>query len=186
MGLPVHITKKLQNISQKFTLPLHREYMVNGILNDEIHFKGKGIISARDLDSLNGGYAPEEHNYLTVFVVDAYLDLVKAKRNNTRVTVFQWEIFQKFVTKKLLSYKALLQQNIILVPCNTAQTEHWFLVVVFPQEKLMAVLDSMACASVKSTAYEAVQKMWSQLQLMDIGLDASQWLFVANHAHDIP
>lgn len=186
MGLPPHLTLKFENISQYFTLPMHTMYMVNGILDGKVKWKGKGIISPSDLDSLNGGYAKAEFNYLTNFVVDSYLELLKANRNMTDVTVFPWEIFKTFITKKLLSEKALLQQDIILVPCNTAETEHWFLLAVFPQEKLMAVLDSLACAFVKSTAQAAIQRMWRLLQMMDSSLDVSQWSFVANKACNIP
>ena len=77
--------------------------MINGILDDHIQFKGKDIISPRDLQSLDGGSAEaEEDNCLTNFLIDAYLKLVKAMRNISGVTVFPWEIFEKFFTKILI------------------------------------------------------------------------------------
>ena len=157
LSVPPHLSSKLSAASHSFMVPLHTMSLVKGILDGHIKFKGKGIISPRDLASLNGGYAEAEENYLTNFVLDAYLDLVKAKQNVSGVTVLSWEIFEKFVTKKLLSDENLLKQDIILVPCNTAQTEHWFLLVVLPQEKLMTVLDSMASTFIKPAAQVAVQ-----------------------------
>ena len=75
LSLPPHFSSKVNYVSHSFMVPLHRISMVNGILDGHIQFKGKGIISSRDLHSLKGGSAEAEDNYLTNFVIDAYLEL---------------------------------------------------------------------------------------------------------------
>jgi len=34
--------------------------------------------------------------------------------------------------------------KLVLVPCNKASTEHWFLVALFPKQRWIAVFDSLA------------------------------------------
>lgn len=101
--------------------------------------------------------------------------------------MFPWEAFGKSAVKLLLAGKGkLLEQDIILAPCNPPGSMHWFLIAVFPGAKLMAALDSKAGAFVKPTAEAALLKMWNTLQKADNSLDASQWQFVANKPSDLP
>lgn len=148
-------------------------------------FKGRGIINKHDLDSLVGGHTNSKDNYLTNFVIDEYLQILKATRED--VSVISWEIFERFVVKKLLAEKEnLLKQEIILVPCNSINSEHWFLTVVLPQEKLIAVLDSMPGNFVKPNGEASIKKMWMLLQMVDSSLDEREWQFVANKPGDLP
>jgi hypothetical protein len=146
---------------------------VDAVFGGHIKFIGKGIISQGDLDSLAGGHKNKEDNFLTNFVIDEYLQMIKTTREHA--SVFSWEIFEKFVVKKLLtSTENLLDQNVILVQCNLARSEHWFLLVVLPTEKLMVELDSMSGTFVKPTAEAAMKKMWMLLRMIDNDLQANQ------------
>lgn len=74
--------------------------------------------------------------------------------------MFPWEVFEKSAFQLLLTrgQGKLLEQDIVLVPCNPVGSNHWFLIAVFPQEKLMAALDSKAGAFVKPTAEGNIAK----------------------------
>lgn len=75
--------------------------------------------------------------------------------------MFPWEAFEKSAFQLLLTRGKgkLLEQDIVLVPCNPAGSNHWFLIAVFPHEMLMAALDRKAGAFVKPTAEAALLKM---------------------------
>ena len=96
--------------------------------------------------------------------------------------MFPWEAFEKSAFQLLLTRGKgkLLQQDIVLVPCNPAGRNHWFLIAVFPQEMLMAALDRKAGAFVKPTTEAAL------LQKVDNRLDFNHCKFVANQPYDLP
>lgn len=165
-------------------MPLNTSCLVDGVLSGQVMFKGSGIIDKRDLDSLVGGHTNSEDNYLTNFVIDEYLQILKATREG--VSVISWEIFENFVKKLVAEKENLLKQEIILVPCNSINSEHWFLTVVLPQEKLIAVLDSMPGNFVKPNGEASLKKMWMLLQIVDSSLDEHEWQFVANKPGDLP
>ena len=186
-GLPPELSATFSSRST-FTLPANEAAIIAAILDGRVKFQGKGIITGSDLNSLQGGHVREEDNYLTNFVIDTYLEILQAARpGGLEVAVFPWEAFGKSAVKLLLTGKGkLLEQDIILAPCNPPGSMHWFLIAVFPGAKLMAALDSKAGAFVKPTAEVALLKMWNTLQKADNSLDASQWQFVANKPSDLP
>ena len=102
--------------------------------------------------------------------------------------MFPWEAFEKSAFQLLLTRGKgkLLEQDIVLVPCNPAGSNHWFLIAVFPQEMFMAAPDRKAGAFVKPTAEAALLKMWSLLQKVDNRLDFNHWTFVANQPYYLP
>ena len=51
----------------------HREPLLNCLLNGSVKFKGSSMIDKQDLQSLYGCKPRKEDNYLTNFVVEAYL-----------------------------------------------------------------------------------------------------------------
>jgi hypothetical protein len=125
-------------------------------------------------------------NFLTNFVIDTYFQMLQAAAAN--IVVFPWEQFEKSsISKRQPSAKRkLLEQDVIIVPCCPVSSEHWFLLVVLPKEKLMIALDSLAGKCVKPPAEAAMQKMWVILKKTDPNLDTSIWKFVANMPEDIP
>lgn len=117
--------------------------------------------------------------------MDEYLHLVKSACANKGLTVetLSWETFYKAagsVSAALLIGKySLLLQDAVLVPCNTTQSEHWFLLSVLRKEKCATFLDSKAGNFVKTTAHHGPVKMGFLLQEIDSSLDLGQWRFIA-------
>lgn len=108
-----------------------------------------------------------------------------------KVEYLGWERFERAVGRKpaqeILYDKApLMQQDIVLVPCNPLGTQHWFLLAVLPKDHEILVLDSLAGGFVKPTAKVTINKMWMLLAELDSSLDASQWNFYFNRPTDLP
>ena len=64
-----------------------------------------------------------------------------------KVEYLGWERFERVVGRKpaqeILQGKApLMQQDIVLVPCNPRGSQHWFLLAVFPKGHEILVLNS--------------------------------------------
>lgn len=176
---------KFDSIRSLYDVPLHTSCLVDGILSGHIKFQGNGILDDQDLKSLIGGHKNSKENYSTNFVIDEYLTILKA--TTKKVSVISWEIIEKFVVKRILAQNEnLLNQDLILVPCNSTNSEHWYLLVVFPQIKVIAVLDSMARDYVKPNAEVSIKKMWVLLKMFDTTLDEKEWHFVANKPADLP
>ena len=138
------------------------------------------MIDGQDLESLYGCKPCEEDNYLTNFVIEAYLQLIPTASlsKGLDVEILGWGAFEKGFGKKpiqdLLKGKGpLMNQDVVLVPCNPGNSKHWFLLVVLPKEKDVLVLDSKAGSFTKPTTENAISKMWKLLQQ----LDSSQWTF---------
>ena len=80
----------------------------------------------------------------------------------------------------------ILQQDVILVPCNPGRSEHWFLLVVLPKEQKIVPLDSLASSFVKPTTESAIRKMWRLLkELSPQDLPMNEWHFSCNTSRDI-
>ena len=188
-GLPPHVRHKLDTCSilSSYNLPLHSSCLVDGILSGHIKFQGNGIIDDNDLKSLTGGHANSEENYLTNFVIDEYLTILKATCTAKKVSVISWEVFEKCSVKRIFAEKEnLLKQELIIVPCNPANSAHWYLLVAFLQIRVIAVLDSLAGDFVKPTAEVSIKKMWLLLKMFDSTLDEKEWQFVVNKPEDLP
>lgn len=188
-----------QTTAQRFNneaacnFPDHKQQLPSCVLNGTVTFKGNSIIYDNDLQSLCGQTTQDEDNYLTNFVIEAYLQLItiKGMSQGTKAEFLEWETFEKGFSKGLvqeyLKGKApLMEQDIVLVPCNPGQSKHWFLLVVLPKEKEILVLASMAASFTKPSAVNAVAKMWRILQEVDNCIDANQWQFITNTPKDVP
>ena len=189
-GLNQSTAQKFDNqatcISQK-----HREPLLNCLLN--VKFKGSSMIDKQDLENLYGCKSREEDNYLTNFVVEAYFQLIQTASlsKGLNVEILGWEAFEKGFGKKqikdLLKGKGpLMNQNVVLVPCNPGNSKHWFLLAVLPKEKELLVLDSKAGSFSKPTTVNAISKMRKLLQQLDSSLHVNQWCFTTNTSMDIP
>lgn len=171
----------------------HREPLLNCLLNGSVKFKGSSMIEKQDLESLYGCKPREEDNCLTNFVVEAYLQLIQTASlsKGLNVEILGWEAFEKGFDKKpikdLLKGKGpLMNQDVVLVPCNPGNSKHWFLLVVLPKEKELLVLDSKAGSFTKPTTVNVISKMWKLLQQLDSSLHVNQWCFTTNTSMDIP
>lgn len=81
---------------------------------------------------------------------------------------------------------SLWHQDIVYVPCNSFQSEHWFGLAVMPKKKQMVTLDSKAGDFVKPTIHDALLKMGSFLVELDETVDLSEWSFFSNRKQDVP
>ncbi|PFX27712.1 putative gluconokinase [Stylophora pistillata] len=85
-----------------------------------------------------------------------------------KIKTIAWERFERAVGIVLAReiWKeggSLWHQDIVNVPCNSFQSEHWFALVVMPKKKQMVTLDSKAGDFVKPTIHDALLKMGSFL-----------------------
>ena len=188
-----------QTTAQKFNnegacnFPDHKQPLLSCVLNGTVIFKGNSVIDDNDRQSLYGQKTQDEDNYLSNFVIEAYLQLIASKgmSQGTKVEFLGWESFEKGFSKgsvqEYLKGKApLMEQDIVLVPCNPGLSKHWFLLVVLPKEKQILVLDSKAAPFTKPSTVNAVAKMWRILQEIDNRIDANRWLFATNTPKDVP
>ncbi|KAK3742383.1 hypothetical protein QZH41_002602 [Actinostola sp. cb2023] len=190
----------LKNTATRFNaqttcvFPEQKEPLLNCLLDGSVRFKGSSVLDEKDLQGLHGCKPRDEDKYLTNFVIEAYFDIITSTGSSKGVQAesLGWEAFEKgpagrMSTQDLLKGKApLMEQDVVLVPCNPGQSKHWFLLVVLPKEKEILVLDSLAGSFTKPSAENAIQKMWKLLEDVDSSLDKKQWRFYTNTPKDIP
>lgn len=191
-GLPLSISALFQ-ISATGIFQGPESAFVDNLMDGSVVFEGSKVIDSRDLVALRGGRPTSEENYLTNFVIESYLDLIakQGALQGSKVECIGWECFEKAVgrqpAKDVLTRNApLLQQDIVLVPCNSENSRHWFLLALLPKQFQILVLDSTAGSFIKPTAKKAITKMWMLLNELDATIDASHWKFIANKPTDIP
>ena len=164
------------------------------IVNEKLPFGGDPLITNADIRSLYGNSTSIQGRWLSNFVIDGYLKLLKSSlhpSNNLKIEVLSWEEFQRSVGTRLIDTilqgkKKLLEQDLILTPCNTQGSLHWFLLVVYPKHQSIVVLDSLAESCVKPTWQHSVEKMIGLLQAVDKTIDTQKWKFKANKNSGIP
>ena len=191
-GLPSSISALFQ-ISASGILQGPESAFVDNLVNGSVAFEDSKLVDSRDLVALRDGRPTSEENYLTNFVIESYLDLIdkQGTLQGSKVDCIGWECFEKAVgrqpAKDILTRNApLLEQDIVLVPCNSENSQHWFLLVLLPTQFQILVLDSVAGNFIKPTAKKAITKMWMLLNELDSAIDASHWKFIANKPTDIP
>ena len=174
-----------------FSFPEHKEPLLNCLLDGSVKLSSTSkLIDTQDLEGLLGDKPQDRDNYLTNFITDAYLHLLK-ETSPLNVELIEWEKFETCIGNKpaklMLKDKApILQQDVILVPCNPGRSEHWFLLVVLPKEQKIVALDSLASSSVKPTIESAIRKMWHLLkELSPQDLPMNEWHFSCNTSRDI-
>ena len=131
-------------------------------MNGLISFGGGSLINFNDLRGLFGNSEKQEDNWLSNFVIDTYLSLIQSGDTKINLLTLSWELFEKGKTYTIASYlttKNALNQDLILIPCNPIQSSHWYLLAVFPKEKLVVVLDSLAGNYVKPSTERTLTKI---------------------------
>lgn len=151
------------------------------------------MIDEKDLKSLQGGHTDDKENYLTNFVIDEELRLLAEKgcQDGLQIVSIEWEKFDRSIgkrpTEKVLKEKPpVLEQDMVLTPCNPEKSEHWFLLVVQPKSKQIIALDSLPAPHLKLTIRKAIDKMWRLLKELDNSLDVTEWNFSRNVPDEIP
>ena len=163
------------------------------LVSDASSFKGSSLIDQNDLSHLYGNRKTDEEKLLSNFIIDEYFCLLQkaSEADGLKTKVLQWERFERgslvMLAQMMQRNGAFKDQDVILVPCCPLGTKHWFLLFVHPQQKLLAVLDSLPGSFVKPTTNSAINKMCNVLQKADCeSFDKKQWKFVNNSHHDIP
>ena len=123
----------LFDISKPFTLPYHLQYKADAIANSVVPFNGHSIIQDSDIKALLGESSVEEENWLNNFVIDEHLDLMATahSKEDFRIKTILWERFERAVgivpANEIWNEKdPLWSQDIVFIPCNSQQSEHWF------------------------------------------------------------
>ena len=193
-GLPDRFKEVFSDVCSTFVIPEYNVAVIESIIAGDFAFNGNKLICRDDLASL---YAVEgassRDKWLSNFVIDSYLELVKSatqSATNLHVEVLSWEVFDRVIGKQpagnIVKGKQMTDQDLVLVPINTSQSMHWFLLAAFPKQKCIITLDSKSSLSVKPIVQHAVQKMMSFLVELDSSVDVSEWEFYASTEGDVP
>ena len=96
-------------------------------------FKGNSILDDEDLQSLYGRKAQDSDNYLQTLSSRLICTSLQPREwPQVQKSKLEWELFEKGFrngsARESLKEKApLMQQDIVLVPCNPGLSKHWFL-----------------------------------------------------------
>ncbi|EDO30671.1 predicted protein [Nematostella vectensis] len=189
LGLPEEIKNNLKEHCTEFECNTCTSTLVQLIIGEGVEFEGDPLINMRDLKEVEGKLPKDKMKWLSNFVIDSYLKIVKSE--STNVEVFGWEEFERGVENKkleeLLKGKGnLLEKNMVLFPCNPVNSEHWFLGVVLPKEKTIVTIDSLPQDYIKPLATTQVDKMMFFLKEVDKSITIVQWSFYTNKPYEIP
>lgn len=104
LGLPHNIRALVNNQCTEFQVPPYSGPLAELIVSKSIDFEGDPLINAHDLQELEGKATNDEAKWITNFIVDSYLQLVKTTtaEKGLCIEVFGWEKFEKAVEKKHL------------------------------------------------------------------------------------
>lgn len=166
--------------------PSYKEPLLQYLLEYTTKFSGGALINQEDLKALVGGNARDEDNYLSAFVIDAYLERLAndCTSAGTKAQSIATKIFQRSVHPSF----SVMNQDVVFVPLLSRgiASNHWTLLVVKPGDQEIIVLDSSAINQVKASAQKAVYQMCDLLTKADPNLDLGQWRFSTNAGHQIP
>ena len=193
-GLPpdIHASNSMFTNSLTFQLPCFLAPMIDCIATGRIIFGGSStLINTNDLKSLHGHGKTSEDKWVSNFVIDRYLELLKQASTNVQMEVITWEKFEKGVgavpAKQVLKgINNILNQDLLVIPCNIDSSRHWFLLVVQPPLQRVMVFDSMPGSFIKPTVYKAIKKIAKLLKEVDGSLKMEEWSFYANKPGEIP
>ena len=103
-GLPHNIRAIFNDQCTEFQVPPYSSLLSELIVSKGIEFEGDPLIDASDLKGLEGKATDEEAKWISNFIVDSYLPLVKSAsvQNGHSTEVFGWEEFEKGAEKKTL------------------------------------------------------------------------------------
>ena len=188
LGLPEEIRKCFDN-SINVNLHPSSSYLDQLIVNGSMEFGGDTLISLSDLKELDGKGDTDEEKWIPNFVIDSYLHLIKSECSPGQYNlaeVLKWEEFEKVAVEKIQE-KNLLQQDIILLPCNSGG-RHWVLCAILSKEKSIIVLDSLPGETEKPSTQDILSKVITVLRLTNSTTDFQQedWSLYVNMCNEIP
>ena len=82
-----------------FSLPHHLHCQINAVLDGLITFGGGNLLTCDDLKDLIGNAKGSREKWVSNFVIDKYLKLVKSAcaEKGAKVETLAWETFEKGV-----------------------------------------------------------------------------------------
>jgi hypothetical protein len=185
IGLPDEVAQILSK-EVMFSLPQHYSIIVDAILSYEVPFGGNPLISVQDLKELSGKGEKATDKWLTNFVIDEYLKIISTQ-SSSKVKALPWEKFarcsEESVARELEDGCGFENLDLILVPCNSSGSNHWFLVAVFPKLKIVVALDSLSSNHVKPLVKEAVEKCICVLSKLPIHIE--YWKYFCSTDTDV-
>ena len=191
-GLPQSLSQSLAS-SSNFSLPILSLPLVKLLVSDSSSFRGSSLIDLNDLSHLYGNGKTDEKKFLSNFIMDEYFCLLQkaSEADGLKTKVLQWERFDRgsvaMLAQMIQRNGAFKDQDVFLVPWSSLGTKHWFFFLVHPQQKLLAILDSLPGSFVKPTTNSAINKMCNVLGKADCeSFNKKQWKYVTNSHHDIP
>ncbi|XP_022791348.1 uncharacterized protein LOC111330708 [Stylophora pistillata] len=187
LGLPEEIQKCFDN-SNNVNLHPSSSSLAQLIVNGSIEFGGNTLISLSDLKELDCKGDTDEEKWIPNFVNDSYLHFIKSECSHGQCTaeVLKWDEFEKVAVEKIKE-KKLLQQDIILIPCNSGG-RHWVLCAILCKEKSVIVLDSLSGEIVKPSTQDILSKVITMLRFNNSTTDFQQeeWSLYVNMCKEIP
>ena len=154
--------------------------------------RGSNLIVNDDLKHLHGNGNTSEEKWLTNFVIDGHLELLKHASAGMQVEVIPGRNLKKGVgivpAQQVLKGNNyyILNQDLVLIPCNVGNSHHWFLMAVQPPLLRVVVIDSMPGSFIKPTVNKAIERFVKLLKEVDGNLKSEEWSFYANKLGDIP
>ena len=116
------------------------------------------------------------------------MNLIKSF-SDIKVMAVSWEKFERNTSHAVAKHlkdevSALSICDLVIIPCNKPNIEHWSLLVVLLKCKIAAVLDSKAEGFVKPSAQNMLNKIGAVLQ--ELGFDLEGWTFACNTEEELP
>ena len=108
LGLP-SVIKAVLNECSTFQLPFFQKPLIECLAAGSIPFGGSSLISESDINGLIGNGQASEDKWVTNFIVDSYLQLLKKESQQLKVEILTWEKFEKGVGA--MSIQQLLQEG---------------------------------------------------------------------------
>lgn len=162
--------------------------MAQLIVNGSIELGGNTLISLSDLKELDGKGDTDEEKWTPNFVNDSYLHFIKSEcsHGQCKAEVLKWDEFEKVAVEKIKE-KKLLQQDIILIPCNSGG-RHWVLCAILCKERSVIVIDSLSGEIVKPSTQDILSKVITMLRFTNSTTDFQQeeWSLYVNMCKEIP
>ena len=163
-GLPDELLSLFDKPVVPYSLLQYKNNEVEAILCGQLAFEGSHLIGVDDLQCLGNNdlviLVVSDDRWLTNFIIDEYMMLIKStcQEKSFVVKTVSWEVFQTCKSCQIAQHLEKDEDtfslcDLILIPCNQPEVEHWFLRAVFPKKKMFVVLDSLTGDVVKPAMY---------------------------------
>ena len=187
LGLPHNIRALVNNQCTEFQVPPYSDPLAELIVSKSIDFEGDPLINARDLQELEGKATNDEAKWITNFIVDSYLQLVKttSAEKGLCIEVFGWK-----------NLKKQWKRNTWKIFWKAKMTRCSFLSLQWYSEKTLVRWSDVSPGNVHCGAWQPVREIhrancvkWVEKMVslpVDQSIDINQWSFFSNRPGEIP